>query len=179
MNDYGNGASGRAEIRPSRIVMGLRRLLVISAILSLALAVSTSVAGASAASRVNGSVAGQAPFDFGPRCSFVHQRVIATVDITHGPTASLVLDTCVDFGQNGFVAIGIFTFRAPSGVLTGTLHGTASDDLAPRFDYTLVVTHGTRGFKHASGRLRFTGVWQSNQVNGGPVTGTLTASLTH
>jgi hypothetical protein len=153
--------------------------VVLSTIVSLALVASTSIAGASAASRVNGSVAGEAPFDFGPACSFVHQRVIATVDITHGPTASLVLDTCVDLGQNGFVANGSFTFRAPSGVLTGTVNGTASSDLAPRFDYTLVVAHGTHGFKHATGRLRFTGVWQSNQVNGGPVTGALRASLTH
>ena len=50
---------------------------------------------------------------------------------------------------------------------------------APRFDYTLVLVHGTRGFKHASGELHFTGVWQSNQVDGGPVKGRLSAWLTH
>ncbi len=181
MRVNGNNAVGREQIRPSRITAGLRRLAVVSTILSLAFVASISIAGASADSRVDGSVSGQAPFDFGTGCSFVHQRLITTVDITHGPHGTLLVDICVDFGTDGnFVLSGTFFFSAPSGTLTGTANGTAPSVGNPvPFDFTLTVTQGTQGFGHTSGRLHLAGLWTSNQVDGGPVTGALTAALTH
>jgi hypothetical protein len=129
---------------------------------------------------VGGSVSGQAPFDFGTECSFVHQRFITTVDITHGPHGTLLVDTCVDFGTgDDFVLSGTFVFTAPSGTLTGTANGTAPNVGNPvPIDFTFTVTQGTHGFGHTSGRLHLAAHWTSNQVDGGPVTGALTAALT-
>jgi len=175
-----NNAVGRHKIHARSRTVRWHRLAVLLTIVALVLAASTSIAGASADSRVNGSVTGQAPFDFGTACSFVHQRYITTVNITRGPSAKLLVDTCVDFGTNAFVINGTFTFTAPSGTLTGVAKGTASETANPvPVDLTLTVSHGTHGFGHTSGTLHLAMIWKSNQVNGGPVTGTLTASLKH
>jgi hypothetical protein len=177
----GNNAVDREQIRPSLITVGLRRLAVVSTILSFAFVASISIAGASADSRVDGSVSGRAPFDFGTGCSFVHQRFITTVDITHGPRGTLLVDTCVDFGTGGsFVLSGTFVFTALSGTLTGTANGTVPSVGNPvPIDLTLTVTQGMQGFGHTSGTLHLAVQWTSNQVDGGPVTGALTAALTH
>ena len=180
MQAHGNRTVGREQIRPSRITAGVRRLAVVSTILSLASVVSISTAGASADSRVAGSVSGQAPFD--GACGLLHQRFITTVDITHGPHGTLLVDTCVDFGAGGnFVLNGTFVFTAPSGTLTGNANGVSPDlNLNPiSFDFTLTVTQGTQSFGHTSGTLHLAVQWTSNQVDGGPVTGALTTALTH
>jgi hypothetical protein len=182
MQAHGNRTVGREQIRPSRITAGVRRLAVVSTILSLASVVSISTAGASADSRVAGSVSGQAPFD--GACGLLHQRFITTVDITHGPQATLLVDTCVTSVRGGDTAVlnGTFVFTAPSGTLTGTANGTAPLFRANPipFDFTLTVTQGTQSFAHTSGTLRLDVQWtQATDNNSGPVTGALTAALTH
>jgi hypothetical protein len=180
MQANGNNAVRREQIRPSRITAGVRRLAVVSTILALAFVASISTAGASADSRVAGSVSGQAPFD--GACGLVHQRLILTVDITQGPPATLLVDTCVTSVRGGDTAVlnGTFVFTAPSGTLTGTANGVSTDiNLNPiSFDFTLTVTQGTQSFGHTSGTLHLSVVW-TPVLDSGPVTGALTAALTH
>ena len=138
MHESGTNAECLDEARPSRAAAVVRRLAVVAMVLSLSLVASVSIAGASAYSRVNGSVSGQAPFDFGTARRFVHQQIITTVDITHGPSATLTVDSCVDFGANDFVLDGTFVFSGRSGTLTDREgdreHDRESDSGRPHID---------------------------------------------
>jgi len=175
MHDVTNSVAGaRPHVRK-----GFVRLVVALAVIAVAFAVALPTAGASARSRIEGSVAGQAPFDFGSGCSFVHQRFLTVVDINHGPHALLLIDGCVDITDAGVEFTGSFIFAAPSGTLSGSATGQGSATASNvSFDFSLTIAQGTKGFGHSSGALHVSVVWVSNMVDGGPVTGDITASVT-
>jgi hypothetical protein len=140
---------------------------------------------------VSGPFTGTSVFDFStPPCSFVHQVHDATYTPDHRHPGSFDLDGCVEFGEAGFAYSGLFVLTTPNGA---ALHGTVTGVVAgtsptgpcdptgfpASLEFTLALTQGTKGFKHATGTIHLAGTWCSPAVPGvpGPIFGTLTGAL--
>ncbi len=174
----------------------MRRVLVLVLAVGLLVLAGAHPVGAAPRSinrRISGPFAGATHYEFTTAgCSFVHQLHDATYTIAKGTSGSFHLDGCVDIGPTGFEYTGTFTLTTPKGaVLTGTVTGTVlsgeptSNPCAPNespgpLDFTLTVTHGTAGFKRASGSIHLVGVWCPQAIgSGGPISGVLAGDVRH
>jgi hypothetical protein len=159
----------------------MKRLLVALVVLIASSAGSAAYAapGDSLNAKLSGPAVGSAPFD-SVGC-FPHQQYIVTVDTAGPHDASLVVEVCVSLSGQPFTATGTFMLTRGHATLAGTaacLVGEQSTQSTLSVRCTLTVASGTRSLKHVAGTLFLDSVWESDGMLGGPLIGTLTASVT-
>jgi hypothetical protein len=141
---------------------------------------------------VSGPFNGTSAFTFGTPCDFVHQIFVATYLADHGRSGSFHIEGCVILSQSGgppgFAFAGGFTLTTSNrAVLRGTVTGTVGNGGGPcapglmpgPLDFTLVLTQGTKQFRHHSGTISLAGTWCSPAVPStpGPISGVLSGNL--
>jgi hypothetical protein len=96
-------------------------------------------------------------------CGAYNQHDLFVGTVRH---ETVTVDVCtVNRGICGFNYVGTFTIQAPSGTLTGAVIGVGSLCGDTEFGLTLTPTGGTRGLKHETQTLEFTGQWGFNGTN--------------
>ena len=109
---------------------------------------------------VSGSYSGTAALDNGGGCSFIHQTVSVTGNITpFGPTTSLALAYCVEFGSP-YNVDGSYALATPDGTVggavTGQVDATPNTDGVFPYHFDLTVDAATGKFAGATARWRST-----------------------
>jgi hypothetical protein len=172
----------------------MRRLLLVSCAVVASILIVAPPAGASSTSlngNVSGPFTGTSVFDVTSACSLFHQVYDATYAVKHRKVGSVHVDGCVTFGSgSSFSYSGSFTLTTPdrgtlsgavSGVIGGSPAGVCSSSSAfpASLNFTLVVVHGTKAYKHVTGSLGLTGTWCSPATPGvsGPISGDLAGHL--
>jgi hypothetical protein len=127
---------------------------------------------------VSGSYSGTAALDNGGGCSFIHQTVSVTGNITpFGPTTSLALAYCVEFGSP-YNVDGSYALATPDGTvggaLTGQIDATPNADGVFPYHFDLTVDTATGKFAGATGAMALDGVFSFlGDTTAGAASGTI------
>jgi hypothetical protein len=110
---------------------------------------------------VSGSYSGTSALDSGGGCSFIHQTVSATGDITpFGPSTSLALAYCVEFGSPYNVSGSyqlVTTDGQVGGALTGQVEAAPTPDGLFPYHFDLTIVAATGQFAGATGAMALDG----------------------
>ncbi len=161
-----------------------RQLLVVLAVVTTGLVAGALPAAASNAGVLNrevtGPFSGTQSFSFTDgKCSLIHQVFDGSYQ-ADGGSGAFHIDTCVTVGGTlpfPFQYSGTFSLTTPhDATLTGTATGSTSGATPnASLDLTLMLHQGTRVFRHVTGTIVLSGVW--NGTFSGPISGTLTGEL--